>query len=366
MKTYITIVFSIACLGLGHAASAACVAPPASIVGWWTGDETAEDLINGNNGVLVGDVSYAPGKVDAAFSPGIGGQVQIPNSPGLEMQVVTLEAWVRSPADPGPYKYIAAKGAEQCEAASYALYTGPNGGLIFYIWDGTNFYRSPDAGAYAGAYVWDGAWHHVAGIFDGSNVRLFVDGVEVESPGTPVPSIQYGLSTSNDLLIGNYSNAACPGSGDLFSFDSADIDEVAVYNSALSLGDIEAIHHAGSDGKCKTLSIAIDVKPGSDPNCFNINGRGVIPVAILGSDELDVGQIDTSTLTFGGFGVRVRGKKGPLCSIDYSDADAYLDMVCQFEDQPDMWVEGNSEASLTGSTTDGRAFEGSDSVCVVP
>jgi hypothetical protein len=31
--------------------------------------------------------------------------------------------------------------------------------------------------------------------------------------------------------------------------------------------------------------VGIDIKPGSDPNCFNINGHGVIPVAILGSSE---------------------------------------------------------------------------------
>ena len=36
----------------------------------------------------------------------------------------------------------------------------------------------------------------------------------------------------------------------------------------------------------------IDVKPGSDPSCFNIDGRGVVPVAVLGSLELDVSTID--------------------------------------------------------------------------
>ena len=41
---------------------------------------------------------------------------------------------------------------------------------------------------------------------------------------------------------------------------------------------------------------AIDIKPGSDPNCININGHGVIPVAILGSEDFDVSLVDPDTL----------------------------------------------------------------------
>ena len=33
--------------------------------------------------------------------------------------------------------------------------------------------------------------------------------------------------------------------------------------------------------------VAIDIKPGSDPNCFNNDGHGVIPVAILSSTDFD-------------------------------------------------------------------------------
>jgi hypothetical protein len=78
--------------------------------------------------------------------------------------------------------------------------------------------------------------------------------------------------------------------------------------------------------------VTIDIKPGSDPNCFNINSHGVIPVAILGSDSFDVTEIAQESLSFGGLEVRVRGNKGPLCRVDYSDGDEYLDLVCQFED----------------------------------
>ena len=65
----------------------------------------------------------------------------------------------------------------------------------------------------------------------------------------------------------------------------------------------------------------------------------------------------------------VRGNKGPLCQVDYSDGDEYLDLVCQFEDNSDSWSPGEGEATLTGSfnvVNGGGDFEGTDSICVVP
>ena len=112
--------------------------------------------------------------------------------------------------------------------------------------------------------------------------------------------------------------------------------------------------------------VGIDVKPGSDPNCFNINNHGVIPVAILGSNDFYVNDINPLSLAFGGLAVRVRGKKGPLCSVEYANDDAYHDLVCQFEDDAENWATGTEEATLTGNLYDGSAFEGTDSICIVP
>ncbi|MCU7800866.1 MAG: hypothetical protein KZQ70_12155 [gamma proteobacterium symbiont of Lucinoma myriamae] len=114
------------------------------------------------------------------------------------------------------------------------------------------------------------------------------------------------------------------------------------------------------------LTTAIDIKPGSDKNCLNINGHGVIPVAILGSGDFDVTEIDLASLSFGGLEVRVRGNKGPLCSLEYSNDDEYLDLVCHFEDDATNWNVGNGDATLTGSLYDGVSFEGTDSICIVP
>ncbi len=113
--------------------------------------------------------------------------------------------------------------------------------------------------------------------------------------------------------------------------------------------------------------VSIDVKPGSEPNCFNINGNGVIPVAILGSDTFNVLDIVTSNLFFAGLEIRVRGKKGPLCHGEDSNGDGFLDLVCQFEDDPTIWAPDSSAlGTLTGTLLAGTEFEGTDSICVAP
>jgi hypothetical protein len=113
------------------------------------------------------------------------------------------------------------------------------------------------------------------------------------------------------------------------------------------------------------VEVNIDIKPGSDPNCFNINGHGVVPVAILGSAVFDVNNVDVDTLSFAELEVRIRGNKGPLCSYEDVNGDGFLDMVCHFEDNADNWAPGDGVAELSGELLDGTSFKGTDSICVV-
>lgn len=124
------------------------------------------------------------------------------------------------------------------------------------------------------------------------------------------------------------------------------------------------------------MEVEIDIKPGSYPNCFNINGNGVIPVAILGSPDFDVTQIDVTTLNFGELVMRVRGNGNPQCSVedvsgDFSgslegEPDGYPDLVCHFVDDPDAWTPGDGIATLTGYLFYGMPITGTDEICIVP
>ncbi len=112
--------------------------------------------------------------------------------------------------------------------------------------------------------------------------------------------------------------------------------------------------------------VQIDIKPGSYPNSFNLNGNGVIPVAIFGSGAFDVMDVNQNSLSFNGLAVRVKGNGAPQCSFQYVNGDAYQDLVCQFMDDTTLWVGGAATAILRGSLTDGTPFAGSDEIVIVP
>ena len=224
-------------IGLVCAASLWAAAPAMATVlpvGQWDLNEGAglvahNDSPLSGSGALSGAVSWTSGRFAGGLAfAGTSGEVDVANSPALDAADVTVSAWVQSSGSPGDYRYIAVKGGNGCCTGSYGLYTGAAGGLEFYVASSaTTYVVSPDAGT----GVWDGRWHNVIGTFDGSTVRLYVDGKQVGS-GTPDSApIQYGLPTSNDFVIGNY--PWCPGLG-----FAGDIDEVKVFDRALSPTEI--------------------------------------------------------------------------------------------------------------------------------
>jgi probable HAF family extracellular repeat protein len=144
---------------------------------------------------------------------------------------------------------------------------------------------------------------------------------------------------------------------------------MAINNAGQVTGFAETTNfdeHAVIWSRNTLLTIGIDIKPGSYPNCFNLNGQGVIPVALLGSPDLNVLDIDQGSLLFEGLSVRVRGNRWPQCSVEDSNSDAFGDLVCQFVDDSTNWTGGGATAKVVGRLFDGTTITGEDSICVVP
>src|SRR5262245_10410616 len=233
--------------GLALALTLALAPGPAAadqtgLVGQWHLDEdvagsTPDSSGNGLNGATDAVAVIPGGRFGNAFTFDNGALVRIPDSPLLEPQALTVVAWVNhSGPGPGASRYVLAKGGDAaCHNSSYALGTGPAGGLVFLVRDAmsTNGFVSP---AVDPLVIWDGQWHAVTGTYDGSRVRLYVDGAEIGS-GTPATTaVPYGQQ-DDSMTIATYPQ--CPGSG--FDYNGY-VDEVRVYNRALSPSEIQLLH----------------------------------------------------------------------------------------------------------------------------
>jgi hypothetical protein len=114
------------------------------------------------------------------------------------------------------------------------------------------------------------------------------------------------------------------------------------------------------------VEVSIDIKPGSFPNSINLDSNGVLPVAILTTDDFDASMVDPTTLELAGAEAISKGKSGKVGSLEDVDGDGDLDLVIQVKVADLELTAGDTEAILTGETYDGIPIEGVDSVRIVP
>lgn len=255
---------------LSTATAQQCIAPPNStMVAWFPFDETsgstAANLATQNTGTLGGTATFVPGLVGGALHfDGVSSYMDSPSSiatnfgpgvvtgapcAGLESTCAgnfSFVVWIRVPTDlDNSVKTILDKRVDTTEFRGYSFALSYKR-LILQMADGddyTNYASVPISN------LLDGAWHQVAV----SVTRTLPNGIRWYHNGDALlgqeidPTDREG-SLVNDSVLRIGANTTDEPFDNPFN---GDMDELQIFNRALSGQEIKAIYNAGAAGQCK-------------------------------------------------------------------------------------------------------------------
>jgi len=209
------------------------------LVGVWlfdSGDgQTAVDASgNGHDGELVGNATWEDeGRFGSAIAcDGTESYVMVPDHEDFEFDGdFSMACWIQNSVPPSNHSSFITKG-----------YDKPGGGgggdarpwyLLYFLTTGTVDMFLRDTGgtnsrAQGTTPVNDGEWHHIVGLKDGDQVRIYIDGKEDAS--APAVDATYGENDQPLVFMVHHHR-----------WIQGLIDEVAMFNKALSEDEISSV-----------------------------------------------------------------------------------------------------------------------------
>ena len=272
----------------------------------------------------------------------------------------------------------------------------PNHGVLFFDSDTGEYIYQPDVG-FVGTdtfiyVVTDGEL-----IADTATVTITVTNTP-PTPGDDAATTDQDVAVIIDVLANDSDPDGDPLAVYSFTYEGAGTvvlneDGTFTYTPAVGFVGEDCFTYSVSDGeigtepilatviitvKSKILTVFVDIKPTSCPNPLNVKSKGVLPVAILGTEDFDVLDIAPATLKLEGVAPLHFSYEdvatpfdGELCDCHEAGPDGYLDLTLKFDTQEIVGalgrvVDGDElELILTGEDVDGIPIEGSDCIRVI-
>ena len=232
--------------------SESAIPAPAGLIGRWPGDGNARDVSSGSDGTPSSGVTYAAGVVGQAFSlDGEDDHVIVPDAPALDppTQAITVEAWVR-------VEVLGATLMSRYDTSigerAWAFNLRSDGVLQWGVYnDLRKEYRMVET---IEGLIRPRTFHHVAASFDirTQAMKTYVDGQEV--PNRFAPRYTSTLSAFADTAAPVRLGAFVGIDGTTRGFLHGLLDEVAIYDRALTPLEIRTLYRAGSAGKWREES----------------------------------------------------------------------------------------------------------------
>jgi len=318
---------------------------PEDMVSYWKLDEgegtTATDSVDGNHGTLINGPGWTTGQVGSALSfDGSNDYVGIPDSASLDItDAITLEAWVYPTYSPWSGMRIIDK-MTVGYSDSYLLDTYPNNKVRMITNPSvlTTTERIPT-----------NAWTHIVATFD-SNAgvqRIYLNGI-LKAEKIFTPGLKMTLNNrpvrlgANSYLSGNWFRGI--------------MDEVAIYDRAVSAEEIEQHYENGLEGNGYDYIEPIEATVDIDPNTLNLKSKGKWVTAYIDLAEgYDVEDIDTTTVML----------EQTISAAQSEIQDDQLMVKFDRQELIAMLSPGTVELTVTGELDDGTPFFGSDTINVI-
>lgn len=351
----------------GKCKPAVCTDAPAEMVAWWPLDETtgtiAKNIIDDNDGAYQGVPFPSPitGKIAGALEFNGNNWARVPDSAALDIGTsdFSVDAWVKTTDISLPAKSIIDKRA-----------SGERGYHV-YLWEGRLGVRLADGtpGGDNGGTNYnvpaqmslseDGQWHFVSVAVDrSSQITFMVDG-EVHSTTTTAHTTS--LTNSADLIIGGHTGVGVANPDDGWRFRGG-IDELEIFDRALSIEEMQDIYEADSHGKCK------DQLSG-----FQLDGGQNVDISVPQGSELFNVSTDFSAASpaginfpFGTISYSVSVPQGESVTTTFEFANGLpdplvlykVDEVGKFTLIPQTyWTINGNRTALMLTLTDGGPFD---------
>jgi hypothetical protein len=208
-----------------------------------TGSSLSDASGAGNNGTISGATWTTAGKYgNALVFNGTSALVTINDSTSLHLTTaMTLEAWVNPSAVSSAWRDVVYKGNDNyfLEAS-----TTTSGGVPC----GAGTFGTANVWALGTAVLAMNTWTHIATTYDGATLRFYVNGVQVST----LAQTGAMVTSSNPLQIG--------GDSIYGQYFQGTIDEVRVYNTALTAAQIQADMNTPINATPDTQASAIHLR----------------------------------------------------------------------------------------------------------
>ena len=212
---------------------------PQSPVSWWKLDNNANDSTGAHPGTVRGNPTYSAGNSGQAINLDGDDYIDLGNPTSLDFSTGdwTISAWIKttqSGTQDENKGTIYAKGGDQTDGIRYTLAVNEvTSGLITLTTD-DNVTKAQATGE---TMVNDNLWHHVAGVRNGTQLLVYVDG-QLDGTGTVPAGYDLSGTTQHNAYIGVITDNR---DGTLVKYFVGSLDDVQIYDYALSDTDILSV-----------------------------------------------------------------------------------------------------------------------------